>query len=1172
MKNLNLIAKPNYTPPQMTFTRASTGTYTNSAGIISTAKVNQLRYEYDPTTITRTNLQPYSEQFHQVSAWGYLNSTVSADQTTAPDGNNTADKLSSTSITASSNIYITLAGTATAYTYSCFIKQGTNRYARISLNNGTNDAGVWLDLQTGAYLGNDAGITSYTIQSYSNGWYRISVTRTLAAATCYPQIWLCNAGGATSLAWTSAENIYIWGAQLEAGSVPTDYISTTSTARTVSNSSLVGRGWLFEESRTNYCLQSESFTNGVYWPQYRCSTSSQSLTNPAGGTTAFKVIEDTTASNNHVLESSPITTVSGNTYTYSMFFKAAERFRFKFQFQGVGSANVEVNVSTGTIGTPYVTGGYNNVSASIISYPNGWYRVSLTATVNTTTVYLDNYLEDASGNVSYSGDGVSGLYVWGGQFEVGAFATSYIPTSGTAVTRAGDNAFVATPTILNNYSLFVEYSVLGLNSTSAGSQLIVTPTSATGAALLNFYVYPNKSCVQSAQTFVPITHVPNVNYKAVVNLHRTNAFLAVNGNYSLAPTQNIYNVGGIYIGSNNGSNILNGTISKVTFDRCMSISNAVKITKQSTYDMPSPLVNFVAKDGVTPPQLNVTRASTATYTDSQGIIRTAKNNQLRHDYDTNKMTVVTNYIKQSENFTTPTWTTGGGVVTTAQGYAPDGSSNANKLTINGSPDYITQSFNLVSGVTYTYSIYAKAGTSTGASIMISDGNYFLTSFDLTNGSISATSLGGTMAQPTFTSTLVGNGWYRISATFVAPATNTFGVYHRVTPSTTGNTIYFWGAQLEKSNTLGLYTPSTTTPASTVVSLNDSYKGWLIEESRTNMTTYSQDGSQWLVYSGSGASITTNASTAPDGTTTANKLVENTANTYHGVSPTSSFSVVNGTSYTFSVFVKAAERYSGTFTSSYNYGITFNLLNGTVADYSSSSSRGIIPYPNGWYRIWWTIISTKTEGGWWNYLYLANNETGGGVSYTATAGNGFYVWGFQLEQGTFPTSYIPTTSSAVVRSGDFITVPTSVIPIPNDVIGNTVFAEFDIIGNANTNGNGICGFSDGVSGNNGNFTYVSNQMYVTSNTTTGPTTSRGAISTNKTYRMASSVKSGESTMAVTGFPTVQTSTASVTWQAALNTFSIGCYCSNNNNTLNGHIKRVTVWNSKLSQSVLQKIVR
>jgi hypothetical protein len=194
------------------------------------------------------------------------------------------------------------------------------------------------------------------------------------------------------------------------------------------------------------------------------------------------------------------------------------------------------------------------------------------------------------------------------------------------------------------------------------------------------------------------------------------------------------------------------------------------------------------------------------------------------------------------------------------------------------------------------------------------------------------------------------------------------------------------------------------------------KGLLIEESRTNSLLRSEDFSLWTA---SNASVQSNVITAPDGNTTADKLVENSASGNKEVN-LGSITFTSGTSLTFSCFVKAGERNlfrlaatTGFFASATN--AFFNLSNGTVSLIQGGiTSASIIPYPNGWYRCVATMLPTSSGSG---NVFITLVRSGTTSTYQGDGTSGLYIWGAQLEAGAFPTTYIPTSASTVTRSAD-----------------------------------------------------------------------------------------------------------------------------------------------------------
>ena len=217
--------------PRITFTRASSATYFNSAGVLSTAANDVARFDYDPVTLAargllieeqRTNLVFPSEDF--ASPWSIYNATRVADADTAPNGTLTADRIESTG----AGIFRSGVGVvnATAYTYSVFLKHvsGTGIVSKIGFESfgavplaGTSS----FNLLTGTVISNGAQVTASSITAFGNGWYRMSVTVTSTDVTT------------TLINYAPAgDQFLMWGAQLEQGAFSTSYIPTTTTALT----------------------------------------------------------------------------------------------------------------------------------------------------------------------------------------------------------------------------------------------------------------------------------------------------------------------------------------------------------------------------------------------------------------------------------------------------------------------------------------------------------------------------------------------------------------------------------------------------------------------------------------------------------------------------------------------------------------------------------------------------------------------------------------------------------------------------------------------------------------------------------------------------------------------------------------------------------------------------
>ena len=206
---------------------------------------------------------------------------------------------------------------------------------------------------------------------------------------------------------------------------------------------ITDKGLLVEEARTNLLLRSQEFDNAS-WTKTASAASANTTTAPDGTLTADSIIEDTTATSQH-RTSQAATVSSGAAYTFSVYAKANTRLGVYLRIiTATTVAQASFNLQTGAINSNL------SGSATITALANGWYRCAVTGTTDGTTATCYANLQSTASEVgigSYTGDGTSGIYLWGAQLEAGAFATSYIPTTTASATRAADVGYVSyTPT------------------------------------------------------------------------------------------------------------------------------------------------------------------------------------------------------------------------------------------------------------------------------------------------------------------------------------------------------------------------------------------------------------------------------------------------------------------------------------------------------------------------------------------------------------------------------------------------------------------------------------------------------------------------------------------------------------------------------------------------------
>lgn len=243
------------------------------------------------------------------------------------------------------------------------------------------------------------------------------------------------------------------------------------------------------------------------------------------------------------------------------------------------------------------------------------------------------------------------------------------------------------------------------------------------------------------------------------------------------------------------------------------------------------------------------------------------------------------------------------------------------------------------------------------------------------------------------------------------------------------------------------------------------KGFLVEDQRTNLITYSEeiDNAAWTKQF---SSVTANAATSPGGTTNADKIVPNTTNNVHGVYRVQTYGA--GT-FTLSFYAKAdgyprvgVRSYDG---ASYVMQVTFDISAGTVVS-ATAGTASIQDAGNGWYRC---VVTATTAGnlgatvGTWIEPLPAGAIVQ--TAYTGDGTSGTLVWGAQLEVGSFPSSYIPTVASQVTRTLDRPILQGSNFSSWFNSSAGTIYVEAQYYAGAASNLGGFSANSGSVSANN-----------------------------------------------------------------------------------------------------------
>jgi hypothetical protein len=320
---------------------------------------------------------------------------------------------------------------------------------------------------------------------------------------------------------------------------------------------------------------------------------------------------------------------------------------------------------------------------------------------------------------------------------------------------------------------------------------------------------------------------------------------------------------------------------------------------------------------------------------------------------------------------------------------------------------------------------------------------------------------------------------------------------------------------------------------------------LVEPQRTNLLTYSSSFSSWL---DAGGSVTSNTTTAPDGTTTADTLTGARYQTGLGTNV-----------FTFSCYAKKLNgdnKFVLRFDVPSLVFAQFDLNTGTIDSVSSGYSATITEAQNGWYRCTFTSGSS---------ISISNAV----IVSASGGGNSTYVWGAQIEVGSYPTSYIPTTSASVTRNADQV-FKTGISSLIGQTEG-TMFVDVDLTHSNETGGNeylmqlyqdaGVRIILYRTSSNELSYYYLKGLtvfFYVSS------------VTTNQRHKLAFGYKNGDSAFYIDGVQ-IDTDTSALTSFSSLSELhlganfnptqaEIGCYPYN----------AAAIWKTRLTNTQLAQL--
>jgi hypothetical protein len=358
---------------------------------------------------------------------------------------------------------VTLVSGAT-YTVSVEAKPNGRNWLSLGVTN-IGNCTAFFNVSTGVVGTVGAAITSTSIEASTDGYYKCSVSFTSTTTSVNVILGLASADNTSVYNGDSASGLLVRKTHTRRTPSDSTYLSTTTAARYAlpyQYASGVCEGILVEEARTNNVLRSQEFDNAS-WSKTLISITANQIAAPDGTTTADLYTASTTGTGRFLFQSVSRTSAA---YTDSVYVKKGTAgFFYLAPHDGATTYNTYFNLNTGAVATNAAGN-----TATITALSNGWYRVSVTRTIDRSFFVCGFSDADNSETVTAGATG----YVWGAQLEAGSFATTYIQTFASTVTRAADQITLATslfPWSATTNTIYVKYRPGNVSAESRAIQL-----------------------------------------------------------------------------------------------------------------------------------------------------------------------------------------------------------------------------------------------------------------------------------------------------------------------------------------------------------------------------------------------------------------------------------------------------------------------------------------------------------------------------------------------------------------------------------------------------------------------------------------------------------------------------------------------------------------------------